>query len=203
MLLQLKNESDLVHVWAREGRSLLGAKFRVFKWTPDFDLKREPSIVTQWIFLPGLPMHLYRPDCLRIFAILFGRYLGTDHATLKRTRAMGARMCVEVDLLDKVVKGFPIAVSPMKTISQEVRYEKTGYYCKTCGRQGYPEAVCRVGQNVQTLTGKIKKDEPAVKERQEWRKIQKGGSLETEQIEIAGPSGMKQIDGPVMSRLMI
>ncbi|XP_022889695.1 uncharacterized protein LOC111405160 [Olea europaea var. sylvestris] len=145
VLIQLKNETDFIHVWAREGRSLLGMKFRIFKRTPNFDLKREPSIATQWIFLPRLAMHLYRPDCLQMFATLFGRYMGTDHATLNRTRATGARMCVELNLMDTVVKGFPISVSSTKTIWQKVRYEKMGYYCKKCGRQGHLEAVCRVG----------------------------------------------------------
>ncbi|CAI9784432.1 unnamed protein product [Fraxinus pennsylvanica] len=47
VLIQLNNETDFLHVWAREGRSLMGAKFSIFKWTPDFDMKSEPSIATQ------------------------------------------------------------------------------------------------------------------------------------------------------------
>ncbi|CAI9769525.1 unnamed protein product [Fraxinus pennsylvanica] len=119
VLIQLNNEANFFHVWAREERSVTWANFRMFKWSPDFDLKNERSIATQWIFLPGLPMHLYRPDYLWMFATLFGRYMGTDHATLHRTRATGARMCVELDLLDERVKEFPITVSSTKTICYE------------------------------------------------------------------------------------
>ncbi|KAL5982265.1 hypothetical protein ACLOJK_016336 [Asimina triloba] len=53
----------------------------------------------------------------------FGRYLGTDNATLNRTRASGARICVEVDLTLEPVKSFPI-----------------------CSRQGHTSIVCRVGE---------------------------------------------------------
>ncbi|KAL5984719.1 hypothetical protein ACLOJK_041341 [Asimina triloba] len=91
----MKNERDFVHGWAREGRTMEGISFRLFKWTKDFDFHTESPLTPQWIFLPGLPLHLFRPDCLQIFATRFGRYLGTDNATLNRTRATGARICVE------------------------------------------------------------------------------------------------------------
>ncbi|KAL5977670.1 hypothetical protein ACLOJK_039198 [Asimina triloba] len=50
----------------------------------------------------------------KIIATRFGRYLGTDNATLNRTRASGARICVEVDLTMEPVRSFPIVVSPTK-----------------------------------------------------------------------------------------
>ncbi|CAA2986837.1 Hypothetical predicted protein [Olea europaea subsp. europaea] len=74
-------------------------------------------------------MHTYRTDCLRILATRFGRYLGTDHATLNRSRSTGARICIEVDLFAEPVSGFPI-VTPSKTHWQEVRYEKLGKQAK-------------------------------------------------------------------------
>lgn len=59
-------------------------------------------------------MHLYRWDCLEILASRFGRYLGTDNATLNRTRATGVRICVDVDLSADLVQGFPIMVENKK-----------------------------------------------------------------------------------------
>ncbi|KAL5999560.1 hypothetical protein ACLOJK_037845 [Asimina triloba] len=76
------------------------------------------------------------------------RYLGTDNATLNRTRATGARICVEVDLTVEPVKGFPIVVSPTKCIWQEARYEKPGFYCMKCHRQGHTAVVCRIGERL-------------------------------------------------------
>ncbi|CAA2982608.1 Hypothetical predicted protein [Olea europaea subsp. europaea] len=79
-----------------------------------------------------LPMYMYRPDCLRILATRFGRYLGTDHATLNRSRATGARICIEVDLLAEPVSGFPIVTSS-RMHWQKVRYEKSGKQVKEGG----------------------------------------------------------------------
>lgn len=67
--------------------------------------------------------------------------------TLNRTRATCAKICVKVDLTMEPMKGFPIVVSPSKCIWQETRYEKLGFYCNKCYRQGYMAIVCRVGEN--------------------------------------------------------
>ncbi|KAI9169549.1 hypothetical protein LWI28_013929 [Acer negundo] len=98
VLLHLANEKHYIHAWAREGRVVAGCQFQIFNWSANFDVNKEPSIVPQWIFLPDLPLHLYRLNCLQSFATGFGRFLGTDNATLYCTRATWARMCVEVDL---------------------------------------------------------------------------------------------------------
>lgn len=44
------------------------------------------------------------------------------------------------------MQGFPIMVSTKKTIWQEVKYEKLGFYCSKCCREGHTEVVCRIGE---------------------------------------------------------
>ncbi|XP_035541717.1 uncharacterized protein LOC118344704 [Juglans regia] len=173
VLLRLQTERDFVHAWAREGRLMEGCVFRIFKWTKDFDLHIEPSLAPQWIFLPGLPMHLYRQDCLQILATRFGRYLGTNHATLNQTRATGACMCVEIDLKEDLVQGFPIVVSVNKTLWQAVKYEKLGFYCTKCCRQGHTVAVCRIGEY-----RKNSSRERITVSCQDWKKVTKENELQ-------------------------
>lgn len=176
----MKNERDYVRGWAHEGRMMEGYTFRLFKWTKDFDAQKESSLAPQWIFLPKLPMHLYRVDCLQILATRFGRYLGTEDATINRTRATGARICVEVDLLADPVQKFPIVVSPTKCIWQEAIYEKLGFYCLTCFRQGHTSVVCRVGDK--------RKEEGKQKEKCVWlaktRKVERVKSDEKEEVAV-------------------
>ncbi|CAI9763515.1 unnamed protein product [Fraxinus pennsylvanica] len=117
----------------------------IARWTKEFNLEKEPSLAAQWIFLPGLPLHLYRVDCLQILATSFGRYLGMNNATLNRTRATGARIYVEVDLKEEPIQGFPIVMA-LKKLWQEARYERHGFYCSKCSRQGYTAIVCRAGK---------------------------------------------------------
>lgn len=124
------------------GRILLSA----FQVDQRFWVNREPTMASFWIFLPRLPIHLYRCDCLQIFVTQFGRYLITDNATLNCTRAMGARICVEVNLTIVPIKGFPIVVLPKKCIWQEEWYEKPGFYSTKCYNQGHTDVVCKVGE---------------------------------------------------------
>lgn len=92
VLLHLLNKRDYLHAWATEGRVAVGCQYRLFNWSMDFNVNKEPSVTTQWIFLPRLPLMMYRLDCLKILATRFVKFLGTDNATLFRTRAKGARI---------------------------------------------------------------------------------------------------------------
>lgn len=64
VLVQLKSERDFIPGWVREGRIIAACVYRLFRWTKEFDLKKESSLAPQWLYLPGLPMHMYRSDCL-------------------------------------------------------------------------------------------------------------------------------------------
>lgn len=174
VLIQMQNEKDFIHSWAREGRTLAGCYFHLFRWTKEFNLEKESSLALQWIFLPGLPLHLNRIDCLRIFATRFGRYLGTDNATINRSRAIGARICVEVDLNEEPVQGFPIVMASTK-LWQEARYERQGFYCSKCSRQGHTAIVCRTGEIHKGRTAIVVKQ---VTRREFWRIKQNNPHIE-------------------------
>ncbi|KAK2652286.1 hypothetical protein Ddye_012142 [Dipteronia dyeriana] len=140
-------------------------------------MNKELSIAPQWIFLLGLPLHLFRLDCLQSFATRFGIFFGTDNATLYRTRATVVRICVEVDLQDEVVECFPLVVG-QKQVWQKVIYEKRGFYCNKCLRHGHTNIVCRVGE-------KPKRMDVLRKEREEkvWKEVgQKDSLIKEEKI---------------------
>lgn len=44
VLIYMKNERDFVYGWAHEGRTMEGNSFRLFKWTKDFDIKKESPL---------------------------------------------------------------------------------------------------------------------------------------------------------------
>ncbi|CAI9786686.1 unnamed protein product [Fraxinus pennsylvanica] len=74
------------------------------------------------------------------------------------------------------------------TLWQRVKYEKLGFYCKKCRRQGHTEAVCRVGQQFHEKQ-KMKKVVNIGPEKQEWRKKKwrsSGVGLEKRYVQEAG-----------------
>lgn len=78
VLVHLKNDQDYLHTWTRERRIVASCKLWLFN-SLDFDICKEPSIAAQWIFLPSLPLVLYRLDCLQILTTLFDKFLGTNN----------------------------------------------------------------------------------------------------------------------------
>ncbi|KAF5450314.1 hypothetical protein F2P56_030677 [Juglans regia] len=191
VLVKMQTERDFMHAWARKGRLIAGSVFRLFRWTKDFDLWKESTLAPQWIFLPGLPLHMYRADFLQILATRFGRFLGIDNATLHRTRVSGAQMCVEIDMTDEPVQRFPIVMGNKK-IWQEVWSERPGFYCTKCCRQGHTTVVCRASEEV------VRKGRDVAKGvgRKIWQEIPKQKSLQA----VPG-DGLKEVqkeDGVAM-----
>ncbi|KAF5442885.1 hypothetical protein F2P56_035497 [Juglans regia] len=166
VLVKMQTERDFVHGWAREGRLIAGSVFRLFRWTKDFDLQKESTLAPQWIFLPGLPLHMYRADFLQILATRFGRFLGIDNATLHRTRAWG--------------------------LECEVRYERPGFYCTKCCRQGHTSVVCRASEEV------VRKGRDVAKGvgRKIWQEIPKQKSLQA--VPGVGLKEVQKEDGVAM-----
>ncbi|GAB2239407.1 hypothetical protein Droror1_Dr00025320 [Drosera rotundifolia] len=86
---------------------------------------------------------MYRKDCLHSIAKIFGKFLGSDKATLWRTRATGARLCVQVDANDNPMTSFEIEVGN-KTLWQEVIYEARALYCNRCQKLGHAAHSCKI-----------------------------------------------------------
>lgn len=46
VLLHLANEQDYLHAWAREGRVIVECQLRLFNWSVEFNVNKEPSLAT-------------------------------------------------------------------------------------------------------------------------------------------------------------
>lgn len=121
---------------------------------------------------------------------------GAGHATLNRTRATGARMCVELDLLDEMIEELSVMISTTKNIWEEVGYEKMDYYCKKCGRHGHPESVHRVGQKVltvQTIKMKNLNEEQKCERQTRMEKGTEGDKTRRVDAIVVEPSGTEKL----------
>ncbi|VFQ96759.1 unnamed protein product [Cuscuta campestris] len=77
---------------------------RVFRWTADFDPSVESPLVPVWVWLEGLPIHLFDKPTPFSIAKLLGSPLQTDAATVNLSRRNVARVCVEVNLSKELPK---------------------------------------------------------------------------------------------------
>lgn len=72
---------------------------RVFKWTVDFQVLAEPSIILAWIGLEGLPIHYFNKSSLFSIASAIGQSLKIDEPTACINSPSIARVFVEIDLV--------------------------------------------------------------------------------------------------------
>lgn len=64
VLLHLNNERNSLHAWTWEGKVVARCQFWMFNWSLDFDVQKVPFGVAKSLYLPGLPLQLYRLDFL-------------------------------------------------------------------------------------------------------------------------------------------
>ncbi|KAL9667465.1 hypothetical protein QQ045_001825 [Rhodiola kirilowii] len=96
IILTSEDESNriLAHSLRKVGQSL----FRLFRWTPDFHRRKEPTTTTTWVKLPGLPSQLFDQGYISSIVSTFGRFIAIDEKTRMFSNFIFARACIEHDL---------------------------------------------------------------------------------------------------------
>lgn len=102
MLIRFDLEEDYIRLWLKGSWSLQGYLMRVFKWSVDFQLSAEPSVIPGWIALEGLPIHLFNKGSMFSIANLIGKPMKIDEPAANLSRPSVARICVEMDLLKEL-----------------------------------------------------------------------------------------------------
>ena len=144
VLIQLNNEADFHRVWFRRIWYVSSFPMRVFKWTTDFHVDRESSVVPLWLQLPKLPLHFFNKEVIFQIASMVGNPLLVDAATLAVSRPSVARVCVEMDLLRSTPSRVWIGNGNHAGFWQELVVENLPRYCSHCFRQGHDVETCHV-----------------------------------------------------------
>ncbi|KAM7485012.1 hypothetical protein LguiA_001021 [Lonicera macranthoides] len=115
---------------------------RVFKWSSNFRGNDESSISFIWVNMPDLPIHFLAKQSLFSISGLIGLPLKTDAATASLTRPSVARICVEMNLLQK----FPSRVwigTGFRGFWQPLEYEHVPKYCSHYLKQSHDQFECK------------------------------------------------------------
>ncbi|KAL2242474.1 UNVERIFIED_CONTAM: hypothetical protein Sindi_0365400 [Sesamum indicum] len=141
VLINLKNEADYTKLWIQRLWHIDGFPMRTFKWTPSFRPQQESSLAPVWIRFPTLPAHLFHKDALYAIASLVGTPLKLDEPTLFQSRLTAARVCVEVDLANKLTEEIVIGIGNEEVV-QKVVFENLPKYCMLCKHVGHEAQNC-------------------------------------------------------------
>lgn len=132
-----------MRLWLKGNWNLLGYPMRVFKWSVDFQLSFEPSVIPTWIGLDGLPIHLFNKSTLFSIANLVGKLMKIDEPTANLSRPSVTRICVEVDLLKSLLARIWIGTGGSTNFWQRVCYEDLPSYCNHFLKIGLSPNQCK------------------------------------------------------------
>ncbi|KAG8372114.1 hypothetical protein BUALT_Bualt12G0032800 [Buddleja alternifolia] len=139
--IRLFDPNDYARVWMKQTWYFDGFPMRVLKWTSNFDPKEESPIMPVWVKVFGLRPHWFHRQFLYHVASLIGKPLKLDEATTEIENPMFARMCVEINVLDRLLPDVPIQIDG-KTQYFKVTYEGIPDYCKIYRHRGHSMTAC-------------------------------------------------------------
>ncbi|KAJ4823692.1 hypothetical protein Tsubulata_050763 [Turnera subulata] len=137
-LARLSQSDDIERVIKRGPWMVQGHYLTVRQWFPKFRpeldvIKRTLPLVR----LPGLPLMYYDDDFLETAARGVGCPIRVDSNTSTASRALYARMCMEIDLTLTLVPDVTTRGEHFK-----VHYEGLHTICMSCGTYGHNASAC-------------------------------------------------------------
>ncbi|GKV23745.1 hypothetical protein SLEP1_g33443 [Rubroshorea leprosula] len=113
------------------------------QWTPNVDLDNlDVSKILVWLQFPDLHLSLWKPKSLGKIASYLGILIATDALTSKRQRVLFARMLVEVEFMEQLLRLVPM-VGPKGIFQQPLIFEWAHVRFGKCNNLGHEEMNCR------------------------------------------------------------
>lgn len=118
-----------------------GIPFRFFKWSPNYSVEDESSIVSVWISLENLPIFLFHKEALFEIGKLLGTPVKIDVYTANKSKLSQANLCIEMDISKALPNHLWIGILE-KGVAVKVNYGSIPHYCNHCNKLGHLEAKC-------------------------------------------------------------
>lgn len=143
VFVRLSNEEDFIKGFSREASKIDGVPYCVFQWSSNYVEDQEPSLVSVWIFLPGLPPNYYYESFLWNITLPRRQCFRRDNCTRCATKTNGARVCIKMDISKPPMEELWIGVPNQSTSwLQSVVFETLLVFCSHCCMQGHNLKTC-------------------------------------------------------------
>uniref|UniRef100_A0A7N2KYR2 DUF4283 domain-containing protein n=1 Tax=Quercus lobata TaxID=97700 RepID=A0A7N2KYR2_QUELO len=157
----LKEDYDRV---LKDGPWFVGGHYlSIRKWEPNFKPSTASvSSIVVWVRFPELPREYYELLVLHDLGQVIGPVLRIDTCATSETREQFARICVQVNLSNPLIKIIKIG-----GVEQPVHYEGINSLCFSCSRVGHKVESCLYTTRASKRDGedRTKNADPAVLDR--------------------------------------
>lgn len=141
--LHMASPADTKKALARTKNKIKTSMFRLFRWTPDFEIGRDSSLAAVWVKMSNLPLHYFNETSLIRLGSVLGTVLGVHHSTRSLTQQKFAKVCVELDVSKPLLEKLWIGTSKEYGWEISLKYEGNNAYCDYCGLLGHTLGLCR------------------------------------------------------------
>lgn len=205
ILIKLEHEADFTMLWTKSLWQIDSHLMRVFKWTPNFDVRVESSVVPVWVNIPAPPAHFVCREMLISIGQAIGRPIQFDYLTATQEKFTEVRMCVEIDLLKPRVQRVFVE-DDTKTHELKVNYEYVPYYCTDCYHVGHTADKCYMNGNApkpefRRRSAPTPKEPIASTQTQMWVR-KEGKKVVPENRETSG-TGEEELQAPMVIELAL
>ncbi|KAL9671457.1 hypothetical protein QQ045_009025 [Rhodiola kirilowii] len=143
ILIVLDSEQEARKVLTHPSRKLGHALFQVFRWSKDFDTKKESSVTTTWIRLMNLPPGMFNQGYIDSIVTSFSKFIAVDGKTATLNNPCYARVCVELDITKSLPESIWINTGGDEGFWQQIVYENRLLFCTRCKLHGHSLENCR------------------------------------------------------------
>ncbi|KAL9678999.1 hypothetical protein QQ045_016852 [Rhodiola kirilowii] len=155
VMIILDSEEDATSALTCPLRKIGHAMFRLFRYTADYNPKKESSYTSKWVRLPGIHPAFITRNYVASIVNSFGYFLDLDDRTKVCSSMRYARACVEFDVSRPIPDEVLITLSDGRKFWQKIEVEGNLSYCSHCNIHGHALATCRkkrpIKVNVDTL----------------------------------------------------
>lgn len=141
--LHMESAADTNRALARDSNKMNTSMFRLFRWSPDFEVGKESTIVAVWVKFYNLPLHYYNEATLQKLGSLLEKVLRIHPSTPALTNQIFAKVCIEMDITKPFGDTLWIGTSKEYGWKIDVEYIGNNTYCSNCGLLGHTLGLCR------------------------------------------------------------
>lgn len=144
IVFRFESENDRDKVLANGPYATYGIPWMLKKMTCDFNFNEKSfHTIPTWVKLPNLPLILWGEEALSIIGSFIGVPIQMDHFTSKRNKADFARILVEVDTTQPLLRELDILLPSGRELKQPIIYEVEPILCSKCHRLGHKQEECK------------------------------------------------------------
>lgn len=147
--LHMASPADTKRALACTTNKIKTSMFRLFRWTPDFEIGKDSSLTAVWVKMYDLPLHYYNESSLYRLGSMLGTVLRVHPTTIRLAQQGYVKVCIELDVSKPFTDKLWIGTSNDYGWEISLEYEGNHAYCDYCGLLGHTLGLCRKKTNDQ------------------------------------------------------